>query len=157
VRVAKKQQAVDASSDGEIELVPSLVPQGRYRVKFSHWSTGIMFGRQGKLALHFTICDQGDYFGNPVVRYYNVRIKGKTGRNGRFSAGWGSDLLREYVSLVGMATRNDRIALSKYAPLLLVAEVGTVDTSRAQEKLQPALHYSVIRKLVAVEAGRRAA
>lgn len=116
----------------------------------------MMFGRQGKLALHFAIVDMGDYFGVPLERWYNCRIKGTTGRNGRFSVGWASDLVREYAALVGMPARNDRIALMRYEPLVLTAEVETVETTRAQEKLPVELHYSVIRKLVAVEIGKAA-
>jgi hypothetical protein len=141
---------------GEIEHVPALVPPGRYSVRFLHWSTHMMFGRQGKLAMHFAIMDQGEHFGVRLIRWYNCRVKGIVGRNGRFSVGWGSDLAREYGRLVGMASRADRIALTKYSPLLLVAEVETVETTRLQERLPVEMQYSVIRRLIAIEAGKAA-
>jgi hypothetical protein len=141
---------------GQIEHVPALVPAGRYVLRVMYWSTFLMFGKQGKLALSFAIMDQGKHFGIEVVRWHNCRLKGQTGKYGRFAVGWGSDLLREYVTLVGMPNRADRIALSRYESMLLAADVETVTKTRTQEVLPPALRYSVIRKLVAVELGKAA-
>lgn len=140
--------------DGEIEHVPALVPRGTYRVRFLYWSTHLMFGKQGKLAMHFAIMDLGEFFGVELVRWHNCRVKGATGRYGRFAVGWGSDLVREFARIVGMPMRPDRIALTRYEPLLLVAEVETVEMTRMQEKLPASLRYSVIRRLVGVEAGK---
>ena len=152
-RVDKRARA-GAHAEGEIESVPALIEPGDYLVKFSHWSTHLLFKKTGKLAVHFTICDHGDYFGTALQRWYNVRVRGRIGRNGHFTATWGSDCLREYACLVGMTRRNDRIALSKYAPLLLVARIRTVESNRTQAKLPMVLQYSVIGQLLRVEAGR---
>ena len=146
-----------STTEGEVEDVPALIPPGEYLVKFSHWHTCLLFGKQGKLALVFTVCDLGEYLGTKLFRWYNVRLRGKSGHNGKFSTGWGSDLLHEYVRLVGMATRRDRIALTRYTGLLIRAKVETVTTSRTQGILPDALHYSVIRKLLSIEAGKAAA
>jgi hypothetical protein len=139
---------------GEIENIPPLVREGIYTVKFMHWWTGILFGRRPKLAIVFRICDQGDYFGIELRRWYNVKPKGKLGRNGEFKAGWSSDLVREYANLVGMPRRNDRIALTRYTGLLINAEVKTVRETREQQALPEALQYSVIKRLVSIEAGK---
>lgn len=145
------------AAEGEVEHVPALVTAGEYLVKFSHWHTCLLFGKQGKLAIVFTVCDLGAHFGTRLLRWYNVRLRGKSGHNGKFSTGWGSDLLHEYVRLVGMTTRCDRIALTRYSGLLIRAKVETVTTSRTQGILPDALHYSVIRKLLSIEAGKAAA
>lgn len=144
-----------ARAEGEIDYIPALVPPGIYSLKFTHWWTGIMFGRSQKLALCFKTVDFGENFDTEVRRWYNVKVRGRTGRNGQFSAGWGSDLLREYVAIIGTRKRNDRIALNAYSGLIVRAEVGTVNSTRTQEKLPIDLQYSVIRKLVGVEAGRK--
>ena len=105
IRGARMKQQQDPPS-GEIDHVPALVPPGRYSVRFLHWSTHIMFGRQGKLAMHFAIMDQGEHFGVPLIRWHNCKVKGQTCRYGRFSVGWASDLTREYGRLLGMPSRN---------------------------------------------------
>jgi len=105
--------------------------------------------------LIFKIVNFGEHFGVELQRWYNVDLPRhqRTGRNGPFKAGWSSDLVREYVSLIGLVKRNDRIALSKYADVIVNAEVETVSSTSKQEELPAALHYSVVRKLLSVEAG----
>jgi hypothetical protein len=139
---------------GEIKVIPALVPPGTYRLRFLGWSTHILFGRAQKVALHFAVMDFGEHFGTRVLRWYNASVKQPTGQVGRFKAGWTSDLLREYACLVGMPSRSDRIALTRYEPLLLVGQIETVDSTSRQEKLPPELQYSVVRKLLRVEAGQ---
>ena len=155
----QKRNAPSAPSaaEGEIEHVPALVPPGAYRVRFSHWWTALMFGKQGKLALVFKVCDIGPHFEAEIPRWYNVKLRGKAGRNGGFKVGWRSALLADYVKLIGLPNRNDRIALTRYSDLLLAVEVETVSQGSKQEALPKSLHYSVIRELTAIEAGRKAA
>jgi len=141
---------------GQIENARVLIPAGRYQLQLSHWWTGVLFGRRPKLALIFKVVDFGEHFGVLLERWYNVTLPRHlaTGRNGSFKAGWSSDLVREYVSLIGIVKRNDRIALSKYADAIVNAEIVTVSSTSKQEPLPEALHYSVIRKLLSVEARR---
>jgi hypothetical protein len=138
---------------GEIKHVPALVPEGIYRLRFLGWSTHILFQRAHKVALHFAVMDMGDHFGVRVLRWYNATVKAPIGQSGRFKVGWSSDLLREYARICGMPTRADRIALSRYEPLLLLGKIETVDSTSQQEKLPLELQYSVVRKLLSVEAG----
>ena len=145
---------INSDAEGEIEQIPALVPPGVYRVMFSHWWTGVLFGRSQKLALVFKIADFGDHFETEVRRWYNVKLRGRSGRNGRFSTGWGSDLLREYATIVGKRKRRDRIALTAYGEMIVLAEIATVDSNRLQEKLPEELHYSVIRRLIRAEEGK---
>jgi hypothetical protein len=142
---------------GEVECVPPLIPPGTYRLRFSHWWTGILFGKAHKLAVSFKVMDFGEHFDAELRRWYNVQIPQgrRTGRNGVFKAGWGSDLMREYASLIGMVKRNDRIALTHYANKVILGEVVTVKTAHDQEELPEALQYSVVRRLLSVEAGQR--
>lgn len=149
VRLRESQQ----SGEGEIENIPALVPPGRYTVKFSHWSTFMPFPKRTKLALYCAICDFGDAFGTLVPRFYNVRAKGKLGKNGSFTAAWGSQLLKDYAAICGMAKRNDRIALTRYRNLILSVDIETVKIGREQRDLPTALQYSVIRKIRGIEVG----
>jgi hypothetical protein len=145
-----------SAGEGEIDgSPPALIPPGEYRLRFLHWHTGVYFGRAAKVTAWFSVMDQGVAFQARLPRHYNVRkLKGKQGRNGGFVAGWHSDLMREYATLAGMSNRNDRIVLARFSSLLLIGKVETVNSTYSQGELAPALQYSVIRKLLRVEAGR---
>lgn len=142
--------------DGAVLDTPPLIPPNTYRVRVIDWATCRMFGRQPKLVLRCEVCDFGKHLGVRLCRYYNVRRVGRLGRRGNFSVGWSSDLVREYARLVGMPARRDRIALSRYCKLLLLAEVETVEQSARQEPLPACAQYSVIRRFLRVEAGSNA-
>jgi len=132
-----------SATDGEIEDAPALVPPGEYQVRLRNWWTGMLFGgKAAKLVLNLEIVEFGEHLGKRLQRWYNVRrLVGKPGPNGGFKAGWSSDLVREYATLISLAPnqRNDRIALSRYKPLVLVADVVTVEEDAKQNKLPPAL------------------
>ena len=113
-----------------------------------------MFGRAKKLGLIFRITDFGDHFGKEVLRWYNIRrFIGPTGKHGRFQAMKGSDFITDYVRLVGMPTRTDRASLTKYERILIKAQIVTVNSNSTQGEILEPLQYSVVRQLIAVEAG----
>ena len=127
---------------------PILLPPGVYRLRFDDWETVNYFNRQPKVACRFTVCTEGEWFGTSLPRWYNVKaLVGRPRARGRFKVAWGQDLAREYLSLVGTASRKDGIALSKLKPLLLEGVVETVTTDRKQRALHHVLHYSVIRQI----------
>jgi hypothetical protein len=131
------------------------VPPGIYHVAFVDWSTCVLFGKARKLALTFRIVDPGESFGKQVNRWYNTaRLIGRPGPHGRFKATKGSDFIADYVRLVGMPSRTDRASLTKLMPLLIKAEVSTVTTNQVQKEIAEPLRYSVVRRLISVEAGR---
>ena len=140
-------------AEGTILDAPPLIPAGSYRVRVLDWSTCRMFGRQPKVLIRCQVCDLGNHFGVQLFRYYNARRVGRLGRNGTFSAGWSSDLVREHARLVGWPVRCDRLTLSRYKKLVLLAEVVTVEKTRSQEALPTCTQYSVIRRFLRVEAG----
>lgn len=139
-----------ASAAGDVDGgMPALVPPGDYRLKFETWSTVMLFGRQPKVVLRFRICDFGPHFELGLARWYNVtKLRGKVGRQGRFSVGWSSDLLRDFAKLVSMPHRVDRINLDALSGLLIVGRVETVVKDRSQGVLPSACHYSVVREIV---------
>jgi len=139
--------------DVEIEGgAPALIPEGEYRLRFDSWMTLVMFGRVPKVCLEFAVIDPGPYFEAHLRRWYNVsRLIGKPGRRGRFKAGWNSNLMREYVQVLGRNPRADRLALSNYRQHIIVGRVATVTHTREQSALPELLRYSVIRNLVGIE------
>ena len=131
-----------------------LVPEGRYTLSLIGWFTGKFFARQPKVALIFKIVDQGEYFGAEVRRWYNIqRCIGKPGKNGRFKVVRGSDLLADFIRLVGLTTRRDRLALSKLQSVAITADVETVVRNRKQGEIPTPLRYSVVRSLRGIAAG----
>jgi hypothetical protein len=129
---------------------PPLIVPGKYQMRFKDWETRILFGRQAKVGVLLEVCEYGPHFGMRFVRWYNAReLKGRPGRNGRFVAGWSSDLVREYTSIVDLPTRSDRVALSRLRNFLLLGQVVTVTKDRRQRALPLALHYSTVNFLEA--------
>ena len=146
-----------APEPGDFEIVgefQALLPPGNYQACFVSWWTGIMFARAPKLALTFKIVTPGDYFGKLVSRWYNAKeLIGKHGKSGRFRVGHRSDFLDDYVRLVGMPSRTDRVSLNALRSLVLLVSVQTVETNRRQRTIAEPLRYSVIRELIRIEAG----
>jgi hypothetical protein len=133
---------------------PPLLEPGRYNLKFEYWETARLFARQPKVTFWFSIADFGPSFGIKVARYYNVKdLKDKPGKFGRFVLTWGCDLVREYAALVPLPVRIDRMNPDCLAALLITAEIETVTKDRRQRDLPPSLHYSVVRRLLHVDAG----
>lgn len=131
--------------DGE---VPPLIPEGEYSLKFETWSTALMWGRQPKVVLSFTVTDYGPHFGTRLQRWYNVtRLIGKPGSRGRFKAGFSSEVLRELAACCRPASRPDRVALSAYADRLVTGHVETVKRDSKQRAIPDSLWRSVIRSL----------
>jgi hypothetical protein len=150
---AAKLKIVPSDGEGEIDGgIPPLIPPGTYQLMFHGWSTAMMFGKSPKVVLHFSVCDFGEHFGTKLSRWYNAaRLTGKPGKSGKFKAGWHSDLFREYVSIVGVPARTDRIALSRYSGMIVMGQVQTVEEDRDGRKIPEPLRYSIVRKLVRKE------
>lgn len=142
------------SSDGEIEgELPALVPPGIYQLRLTHWATYKYMNRAPKLALCFSIIQQGEYFEELLKRHYNVaRLVGKEGRSGRFKAVPGCDLVREYARLLELPGRFDRFNLQQLKSRVILGSVGTVTTTARQKTLAAAVQYSVVRELLRLEA-----
>lgn len=137
---------------------PALIPPGEYQLRFTHWQTAILWGRSHKVILHCIVCDLGPHFGVKLRRFYNVeKIIGRPCKDGRFKVGWNHDLVREYAQLLPMPHRLDRLNLERLESLLIVGRVETTTTTARQKRLPDALHYSVVRELLRVEAGNRVA
>jgi hypothetical protein len=147
--------AADCVGDFEIDGEDrALLPPGNYQAHFVGWWTGIMFGRQPKLALTFKILTSGQYFGKCVSKWYNAKqLIGKHGKSGRFRVGRHSDFLADYARLVGIPNRTDRMSMTALRSMVLSVNVKTVEFNRRQAPIAVALRYSVIAKLVQVEAG----
>ena len=142
------------SGDGEIEgELPALIPPGKYQLRLTHWTTYKFMGKAPKLALCFSVIQQGQYFEALLKRHYNVvRLVGKEGRSGRFKASPGGDLVRDYARLLQLPSRFDRFDLQQLKSHVILGLVDTVTTTARQKALAPAVQYSVVRELLNLEA-----
>jgi hypothetical protein len=145
------RQATRSEDTGTFDMEgekPVLVRPGVYDLKFLYYETSMMFGRQPKLCLVFSICTMGDYFEVQVKRHYNVsKLVGKPGRYGGFKASWRGDFIREFASLFGLPQRLDRIPMSSFQNPMFQGVIKTVDHGSNQRPLPKELHYSVICQL----------
>jgi hypothetical protein len=132
---------------------PPLIVPGLYDFRFDYYETKVLYGRAPKLVLWFTVISFGDYFDRiRLPRYYNLtKLIGRAQRFGRFKPGFKSDFLREYATLFQMPQRPDRIPMSVFEKVIVVAKVRTVTTGSKQEAIPTALQYSVIGQLVGVK------
>ena len=130
-----------------------LIPSGKYSVTFLHHELGMAF-KVPRLFLHFRIVTPGNYFGETVYRAFRVRsanVKKKKG--GAFRVSRNSDYVREMVTLLNLRGRLDRISPLILRDKVLQAEIGEVTRDHKQREIPTALKYSVIRKLICIEAG----
>jgi hypothetical protein len=141
------QQSDDAEVDGPR---PPLIKPGVYDFRFIDWSTRYLFGRRPKLMLRFKVITMGEYFDTiTLCRHYNAtRLIGKPGQYGRFKVGWHSNFLREYSTLFTNPTRPDRIAMTAFNKVVIVAKVITVTTGSDQRDIPESLQYSTISQLL---------
>jgi hypothetical protein len=90
----------------------------------------------------------GEYFHTPLARYYHVKTISK---KGSFKAGWHSDLVRDYVRVLGeMPKRKDRNPITRYQGLYILGRVYIVVKDRKQWDLSEPAQYSVIGELLKI-------
>jgi hypothetical protein len=115
-------------------------PEGIYRLEYTRHYTDIIHGAP-KVALWFRVVTMGEYFHTQLARYYHVKSVGK---NRTFKAGWHSDLVREYVRVLGeRPNRRDRVPITRYRGLYILGRVRTVEKDRKQIELPEPARYTV--------------
>ena len=145
---AKVVQLNQSFSDDEALV---FVPPGNYEFACIGYETKRIFNTE-KLYMHFRIVTQGPDFGKILTRYYGVTIIGKTGKSGRFSAGWKSDLMFEHVKLFGqLPKRKSEVPITPYKNNIIVGRVETVTKNRNQRSYPEPLQYSKIAELIRIE------
>jgi len=126
-----------------------LIPEGEYLVRFMYYETGQSWNSK-KVILHFAVA-VGEYGGTPLTRYYNaLDLEPPIGRNGQFSAGGQSHIVKEFRSLLSDASAIDEIDLNLYRGRLIKARVDTTSRTGLGEELDQPNQYSVIRKLLEI-------
>ena len=136
-----------------IDDIQPLIPEGKYRLAFVRYETGLYF-TYPKLAMRFKIVDHGEYFGLELPRYYNVKkFIGKPGKNGSFKPAKGSDFALEFCTCFPTVQirRLDRIPMSHWKNDIFIGEVRTTIKNRVQRELPEQLQYSVISQILGID------
>lgn len=137
------------------ESLPTLLPEGEYTARYLHHETKKAFGDH-KVYVHFELLDHGTHYLTKLYRAYRVRdFKGKSGKGGGVILGKRSEL---FITLCHIFEgvkdfRPDRVSLKMLKHFILLVTVKTVTNDYKQRKLPECLKYSVIDKLVRIEAG----
>jgi len=118
-----------------------------------YFQTAMMFkAKQPKLILTFTIVEFGEHHGKRIRCFFNVqRVIGKPQKGGRFQVTRKQDFYREYQLLFNRTNnaRLDRLPMSEFHGVTILAQVETVKRARGVELVGGA-QYSVIRRLLKV-------
>jgi hypothetical protein len=138
------------------------VPDGTYRLRFTHYETFEAFkdkrtksGKAGKLVLWFKIAEEGEWLGTPLAKFYNADVFGESKRSGRFRVGARSNFSLDYFRLFGHIGRRDRLSFDPFRQTALIGHSHTVEQvtrtdanrQKVRVELPEALKYSVIREL----------
>jgi len=142
----------------EIELVDKIRPlitDGKYSARYIYHETAKAFN-EDKVYVYFDIVDPGENFGIRLYRAYRVNsLIGQPRKNGRFTVKSRSELFLTLCNLFGerKSFRPDRISLCDLKNKIISVKVRTVVKDYKQRKLPECLKYSVIDKLIEIEAG----
>lgn len=153
-RRLEPQRNGDAAGHVDMELgsvgeVPELVPDGDYQVGFVRAARGRFRARE-RIFIWFRIITPGAQHG---VELYLVC---PCPANGEKKFGVGSKLFAAAAVAMGrFPRRRDRLSTRLFAGKVFLARTRTVTSDSDQQLRQPRDHYSVIDKLIRLEAGAK--
>lgn len=168
----KREGFVTELDAGECLLIGERerIPQGEYQAVYSHYETAAIFSSSikgekkirtgGKVYLWFKIdpyknSEQIDPRINIklFISYNAASIIHPFGKNGKFRMTRGKRFVQDYEKLFGSVRRRDRISPNNYKGKLLKVHVDDVVKDSKQYKYSEDQFYSVIDKLITIEAG----
>ena len=132
---------------GHIGRVPPLVPEADYQIGFVRAEKG-RFKNRERLFIYFRIVSHGEHFGKELY------LVAPCPSNGGRIFGLGSNLVAAATVALGhIPTRRDRLSTRMFRGKIFLAKTRTVKLDQDQDERRPQDHYSVIKKLLSVEAG----
>jgi hypothetical protein len=144
---ARQGDTEQDAHDAFVEGFKPVVPDGDYDAKFIGHETALVFGSP-KVFLHFELVEPGDYIGTRLFQAFRVRrLKGKSGKGGRFVAHAGGDLYALLARLLDVKLRGDRISLQSLRSMLFRITTRTVTTNSRQQPIPLPARYSVVTKI----------
>lgn len=138
--------------DAELVDATPQIPEGEYQVVYIGHETSYMF-KTPRVFVHFRVVG-GQYDGTVLYASYRVpALKGKPRKSGGFKLRNSSKLFREMVTLTGKKERPDRISLRGLKGALIRVKVRTVTQDSKQNPLPTPCRYSVVDKMISIDAG----
>lgn len=132
---------------GQVGIVPALVPDATYQMGFVRAETG-KFKNRERWFLWFQIVTPGDYFGTEL--YHSCPYPKKGGKH----FGLSSNLVAAATIALGQRPkRRDRITTRIFEGKVFLANTRTVTLDQDGKQRHAGDHYSVIEKLLSLEAG----
>jgi len=132
------------------------IPPVEYEAAFVDFETRLLFGRQPKLYLWFSLITPG-YIGIKLPRYYNVlSLSGKPRRGGRFKAGRKGNFVREYGRLFNVLPDLKSDWSERLTNVICKVRVKTCDRSFNQKAIAECAQYSHIAEILEVYDGQLA-
>lgn len=124
----------------------TVIPEGEYEVAFLRWEQGKAFGSRLTWFGHFKVVELGDYFGEPLVRYWNAPNK-TIARN--------SNLGLDYMAVVGRRPPSTGLKPHMFLTNCTVrAKIVMVKTnSRSTDELPEECWYSKIDQITGLLNG----
>ena len=131
------------------------MPPGEYEAIFFGFETRLLFGRQPKLYLWFTITTPG-YIGIKLPIYFNVlSLSGRPRRSGRFKAGLRGDFVREYGRLFGELPDTESDWDESFKNVVCTVRVRTCSRSFKQQDIAECAQYSHIAEILEVHTSKQ--
>lgn len=138
----KPALSVVASPEPRLEIevdladLPPRVPDADYLAHLVYHETAFAFTAP-KVYLWFKLIEFGEHFEKMLYRPYGAKsLKGKPGRNGRFTLVKGSDLLKMILRVLQQGPkRPDRVSLSDLKNRILRVRTRTIKTDYRQRAL----------------------
>ena len=136
---------------GRILTLSSLVPEGKYKVRYCFYETQVCFGAP-KASVHFSIVNHDKYSGTPIARHYTVNgLSGPARRFGDFDVrSPNCRQVREFGRVSGDPERLDRISYASFNDKRILVRVRTVINDSSGNLLGDDEMYSVVAEIIGV-------
>ena len=134
---------------GQILAPSSLVPEGKYEVRYCYYETQVCFGAP-KVSVHFSIVNHDTYSGTPIARHYTVEsLSGPARKYGDFNVkSPNCRLVREFGRVRNDPERLDRISYASFNDKRILARVRTVFKDSSGALLGDDEKYSVVAEII---------
>lgn len=136
---------------GRILALSSLVPEGKYEVRYWFYETQVCFGAP-KVSVHFSIANHDKYSGTPIARHYTVNgLSGPARKYGNFDVrSPNCRQVREFGRVSDDPERLDRISYASFKDKRILVRVRTVKKDSSGNLLGDDEKYSVVAEIIGV-------
>lgn len=130
------------------------IAPGDYEAVFFDFETRLLFGRQPKLYLWFTLIEPGQ-MGVKLPRYFNaLSLSGKPRRRGRCRVGSKGNFIREYARLFHVLPDMKSDWSERFTNVVCTVRIRTCGRGFDQKDIAECAQYSHISEILEVHDGK---